>query len=38
MYQNAGEKGVLHRDPEDPPRRRANKKKVWATGGTTGPG
>ena len=23
-YQNAGEKGVPHRDPEDPPRRRAN--------------
>lgn len=27
MYQNAGEKGILHSDPEDPPRRRANKKK-----------
>jgi transposase len=25
MYQNAGEKGVPHADPEDPPRRRANK-------------
>jgi hypothetical protein len=24
MYQNAGEKGVLHSGPEDPPRRRAN--------------
>ena len=24
MYQNAGEKGVPHRDPDDPPRRRAN--------------
>jgi transposase-like protein len=24
-YQNAGEKGVPHLDPEDPPRRRANK-------------
>lgn len=24
MYQNAGEKGVPHRDPEDPPRRRGN--------------
>jgi hypothetical protein len=23
-YQNAGEKGVSHLDPEDPPRRRAN--------------
>ncbi|MBC7776832.1 MAG: hypothetical protein H7246_15470 [Phycisphaerae bacterium] len=27
MYQNAGEKGIAHPDPEDPPRRRANKKK-----------
>ena len=25
MYQNAGEKGLLHPDPEDTPRRRANK-------------
>ena len=25
MYQNAGEKGVVHFDPDDPPRRRANK-------------
>lgn len=25
MYQNAGEKGDLHDDPSDPPRRRANK-------------
>jgi transposase-like protein len=25
MYQNAGEKGEAHRDPEDPPRRRGNK-------------
>jgi transposase len=24
LYQNAGEKGVLHPDPDDPPRRRAN--------------
>jgi transposase len=24
MYQNAGEKGEPHRDPDDPPRRRAN--------------
>src|SRR3954451_9161563 len=24
-YQNAGEKGVPHRDPDDPPRRRGNK-------------
>lgn len=37
MYQNAGEKGVLHPEAEDPPRRRANKKKGWATGATTGP-
>jgi transposase len=27
MYQNAGEKGILHPDPEDPPRRRANKRR-----------
>ena len=27
MYQNSGEKGILHPDPDDPPRRRANKKK-----------
>jgi len=27
MYQNAGEKGVTHEDPEDPPRRRANNVK-----------
>ena len=26
MFQNAGEKGDIHLDPEDPPRRRANKK------------
>ena len=38
MYQNAGEKGIPHRDPEDPPRRRANKKRGLATGGTTGLG
>ena len=25
MYQNAGEKGIPHLDPDDPPRRRANK-------------
>ena len=25
LYQNAGEKGVPHLDPEDPPRRRANR-------------
>jgi len=27
MYQNAGEKGTPHRDPDDPPRRRANKTR-----------
>lgn len=27
MYQNSGEKGIKHADPDDPPRRRANKKK-----------
>jgi hypothetical protein len=26
MYQNAGEKGVPHRDPDGPPRRRANER------------
>ena len=26
MYQNAGEKGIPHLDPDDPPRRRANKR------------
>lgn len=26
MYQNAGEKGTLHNDPDDPPRGRANKQ------------
>jgi transposase-like protein len=31
MYQNAGEKGVPHRDPEDPPRRRANKRRGHGT-------
>jgi hypothetical protein len=28
MYQNSGEKSILHPDPEDPPRRRANKKRT----------
>lgn len=27
MFQNAGEKGERHPDPEDPPRRRANKRR-----------
>jgi hypothetical protein len=34
MYQNAGEKGLLHPDPEDPPRRRANPARghgTWET-------
>jgi transposase len=31
MYQNAGEKGIPHEDPEDPPRRRANKIKGHGT-------
>ena len=30
-YQNAGEKGVPHLDPEDPPRRRANKARGHGT-------
>ena len=31
MYQNAGEKGVKHEDPDDLPRRRANKVKGHGT-------
>ncbi len=31
MYQNAGEKGILHPDPEDPPRRRANQARGHGT-------
>ena len=27
MYQNAGEKGLAHLNPRDPPRRRANKRR-----------
>ena len=30
-FQNAGEKGDPHRDPEDPPRRRANKRRGRGT-------
>ena len=30
-YQNAGEKEVLHPDPEDPPRRRANQARGHGT-------
>jgi transposase-like protein len=31
MYQNAGEKGLKHADPDDPPRRRANKVRGHGT-------
>ena len=31
MFQNAGEKGEPHRDPEDPPRRRGNKRRGHGT-------
>jgi transposase len=31
MYQNAGEKGYKHYDPDDPPRRRANKQRGRGT-------
>jgi transposase-like protein len=31
VFQNAGEKGEKHPDPEDPPRRRANKRKGRGT-------
>lgn len=31
MYQNAGEKGVKHPDPADPPRRRGNKVRGHGT-------
>ncbi len=31
LFQNAGEKGLKHGDPNDPPRRRANKKRGTAT-------
>ncbi|MCP4540523.1 MAG: hypothetical protein GY832_25585 [Chloroflexi bacterium] len=31
MFQNAGEKGTPHRDPNDPPRRRANKRRGRGT-------
>lgn len=27
MYRNAGRKGILHPDPDDPPRRRANQRR-----------
>ena len=31
MYQNAGEKGIPHPDPDDPPRRRANSRRGHGT-------
>ena len=31
MYQNAGEKGISHDDPDDPPRRRANSRRGHGT-------
>jgi transposase-like protein len=31
MYQNAGEKGIPHDDPDDPPRRRANGRRGHGT-------
>ncbi len=31
MYQNAGEKGTIHNDPDDPPRVRANKRRGLGT-------
>ncbi|RKU11972.1 hypothetical protein C6501_01570, partial [Candidatus Poribacteria bacterium] len=31
MFQNAGEKGEPHKDPEDPPRRRGNKRRGHGT-------
>jgi transposase len=31
MYQNAGEKGIPHLDPDDPPRQRANKRRGHGT-------
>jgi transposase len=37
MYQNAGEKGVGHPDPEDPPRRRGNKARGHGTWDTDRP-
>ncbi len=37
MFQNAGEKGVPHLDPDDPPRRRANKRRGHGTFGNDRP-
>ena len=36
LFQNACEKGTRHSDPDDPPRRRANKKRGTATTTPTG--
>lgn len=37
LYQNAGEKGVVHSDPDDPPRERANKARGHGTWDTDRP-
>jgi transposase len=37
VYQNAGEKGIPHDDPEDPPRRRANSRRGHGTFATDRP-
>ena len=37
MFQNSGEKGQLHPDPKDPPRRRANKPQGRGTMGNDRP-
>ncbi len=37
MYQNAGEKGIPHTDPNDPPRRRGNKARGHGTWDTDRP-
>ena len=37
MYQNAGEKGIPHLDPDDPPRRRANQRRGMGPRRTTAP-
>jgi len=37
MYQNSGEKGMLHPNPNDPPRQRANKQRGHGTWNTDRP-
>jgi|SRR5690606_8351469 len=37
LFQNAGEKGLKHSDPDDPPRHRANKKRDTVTTTQTAP-